>query len=122
MDDMVSPNVSFAWRFHCSTGSGLDNVGDSLFLNATTVITTAITFVALTTDVGLDFPRISIPQVIPRDDLQIASTSILFRLDSIAQEGNETLNLTFFFQSGELGRNPTLLDSFSGVVVDATRN
>ena len=74
------------------------------------------------TDVGLDFPRISIPQVVPQDDLQIASTSILFRLDSIAQEENETFTLTFIFQQGELGPNPTLRGTFSGVVVDNTRN
>ena len=57
----------------------------------------------------------------PQDDLQIASTSILFRLDSIAQEENETFTLTFNFRAGELGNNPTLRDTLSGIVVDATR-
>ena len=74
------------------------------------------------TDVGLDLPHISVPQVVPQDKLQIVSTSVLFIPDLIAQEENETFTLTFTFQSGELGNNPTLRDTFSGVVMDITRN
>ena len=77
-------------------------------------------FVALTTDVGLDFPRINVPEVVPQDDLQIASTTILFRLDPVSQEENETFTLTLLIRPGELGNNPTLRDTLSGVVVDAT--
>ena len=85
------------------------------------VITTVVLIIiALTTDVSLDFPRINVPQVVPQDDLQVASITILFRLDSIAQEMKETFTLTFFFRAGEFGPNPTLRNTFSGVVVDAT--
>ena len=72
-------------------------------------------------DVGLTFPRISVPQVVPQDDLQISSTTILFRLDSVAQERNETFNLTFTFSPLDLGTNPTVRNVLPGVVIDATR-
>ena len=44
---------------------------------------------------------------------------MLFRLDGIAQEANETFTLGFTFEPGALGNNPTLRDTLSGTVIDA---
>ncbi len=70
-------------------------------------------------DVQITSPGITIPAVVPQVDLQTSSVEMIFRLDGISQEANETFSLGFQFQEGIFGPNPTLQDALQGTVVDA---
>ena len=73
-------------------------------------------------DVSITSTGVNIPEVVPQEDLQTSRVEMLFRLDGIAQEANETFTLGFNFDLGVLGSSPTLRDTLSGTVVDATGN
>lgn len=73
-------------------------------------------------DVEFIFSRAIFPELVEQDELQTLSIPILFRLDLIAQEEDETFTLTLTVPSGDLGANPTLRNSYSGVIMDATCN
>ncbi len=54
-----------------------------------------------------------------QEELQTAPVEMIFRLDGIAQETNETFTLGFTAEPGALGPNPTLRSTMQGTVVDA---
>ena len=47
---------------------------------------------------------------------------MIFRVDRVAQEANETFSLGFCSEPGTLGVNPTLRDTMHGTVVDTDGN
>ena len=61
-----------------------------------------------------------LPETVPQDHLQITSVYVVFRLDNIAQEENETFTLSF--SGGNFESNPTLRNTLSGTIVDANGN
>ena len=79
-------------------------------------------FIAAENDVFISSTTINIPVVVPQENLLISDVEMVFRLDGIAQEANETFTLGFVLDPGTLGQNPTLRDTLSGTVVDANGN
>ena len=68
-------------------------------------------------DVDVMSPRVVIPQVIPQETLQISSVALMFRLDSTAQEENETFTLSF---TPPALSDPIIRRELQGVIIDAT--
>ena len=56
------------------------------------------------------------------NSLQTSTVNILFRLDGIALEPNETFTLEFTFSPASFGNDATLRDTFTGTVIDASGN
>ena len=70
-------------------------------------------------DVDIILTRINLPLTNNQEDLQISSVDMLFRLDGIALEANETFTLNFTFPNGAFGIDPILRRTFSGTIIDA---
>ena len=75
-------------------------------------------------DVVIRSNRIILPRVsaASESNLQISTVSVLFRLDGIALEPDETFTLEFTFVPGRFGNDPILTNSSTGTVIDATGN
>ena len=61
-----------------------------------------------------------LPQVTTQDELQVSPVKIVLRPDVISQEGNETFTLTFHYEEGDFGNSPTLHNTLTGTIIDAT--
>ena len=82
--------------------------------------------IAADTDVEIPSTRIIIPPTFPQPNLALNPVDMLFRLDSISQEMDETFTLTLNTTGltgvgAPLGVNPIIRQTMTGTVVDVNR-
>ena len=82
-----------------------------------TSLSAAYILIADDTDVEINNTRISIPEVVPQEDLQRVPVQMIIMDDNIGQEGNETFTLQF---GGLFAENTSLRNNLSGIVLDST--